>query len=194
MCSDDITIVVDGVTVTGEIYGRKIHAVGVEILSPYCNLCNYSSFPLLGGRPGFDRRGPDGNVKAAELLEQLYHFGRFLDASLPEIRRRYAEFDAQEARDTAALLEPWYVQRRALKRRLKSGEISSKEHMVLLKPLQKQIAALRSSIADPRNTFRGFVDRTYGLCAALRLPRIIRGEVTYNVNNCTAPTTRNKDE
>lgn len=137
--------------ILGKITKRNWPEVEVEIMSPYQGLKWLSPAIPLGMRQFKDYSGSDGDLKAIEMLSDLYRFCKYVDENLPKLKQTLQEYE--EAVHYAGNVEPRVVKKKELTRELrgemselrkdlKAGKIDSKDYPPLFTPLKRKVKDL----------------------------------------------------
>ena len=93
--SENITIVVDGTNVKGEIVQRSGSDIEVRITSPYQGISRGMHIPYFARvNPARDYRGPYGDETAVGLLKDLFLLGKFVEENTGILKTRLVEMDA----------------------------------------------------------------------------------------------------
>lgn len=135
-----ISIVVDGTNVTGEITHHDNRCVAVRLIEPFGRLSESVTIPLFATRyTSFE--GEAGLALARHLLADAYRRAVLFDRFATELRRlwRFTQglllrIDAEHPDAPARIAE----ERREIRARLRAGEISAREHQRLLHPLNRR--------------------------------------------------------
>lgn len=148
-----IQMQIEGVIVTGIINYRHAADISVSITSPYQNLTTGCHIPYFG-RPFYNYKTGYGIERTKDLLTGLYKQGQHIEANYFEI---FAAYQRLQQNIQVIKNQPAYIQcsqqKKALKSKLKSGELNNKEYQKRLSPLKKAKQALDFEIFELESDF-----------------------------------------
>lgn len=134
---DAIRVSIGGVEVSG-VVRRYPYDFTVTIKEPYRNLTSGLHIPYFArGHLSFD--GEYGNTRILQILEELYALGKYLEKEkdrLQAIIRGYEGVGDGSPLEAAVGIEG---QKKELKKRLRKGEITSREYQEYLSPLHQGV-------------------------------------------------------
>lgn len=118
------------------VMARSPSDLSVQITRPYVHLATGSHIMYLA-RPYRSFEGDYGDLRAREMLEELYRLGRYLDEHLEEIEALYRKKgQARRRHPTEDVQETFKQKRRRLRRELRDGDLTAVEYQQRLEALR----------------------------------------------------------
>jgi len=148
-----VKILIDDIEVEGRA-SRSSGNYGVAIIKPYCNLSGGCHIPGFA-RAHYSYEGDYGDASIRATLEELYTLGKFLDREMKNLKEKLKYYNDSVTKLSSGMMseQEFNIRRIALKKRLKDGEINSKEYQKAFTPLRKEYEELDSKIHAQRRAF-----------------------------------------
>jgi hypothetical protein len=149
------TIVVDGVTVEGEVTSRWSRDIAVKLVSPIGHVGASCSVPYFAAHiTNYDTITGDGTARG--LLEDCYRQAVLFDRYKDELARRYRDYEERVAsfkRDDADRPELLRAEKIEARRRFRAGEFDQRGYQTLLKPLRKRAGDYETRLWKMKDAF-----------------------------------------
>jgi hypothetical protein len=148
-----VKILIDNIEVEGTA-SRSSGDYSVEIIKPYCTLFGGCHIPYFA-RGLYTYEGDYGDASIRATLEELYTLGKFLDIEMENLKEKIKYCNDSVTTLTSEMMgeQEFNIKRIALKKRLRDGEINSKEYQKAFTPLRKEYEELDSKIHEQRYSF-----------------------------------------
>ena len=148
-----VKILIDDIEVEGRA-SRSLNQYGVTITKPYCNLSGACYIPGFA-RGLYTYEGEYGDASIKATLKELYTMGKFLDREMKNLKEKIKYYNDSVTKLSSEMMgeQEFNIKRIALKKRLKNGEINSKEYQKSFTPLRKEYEELDSKIREQRWSF-----------------------------------------
>ena len=149
-----VKILIDDIEVEGIVTHRSSGDYGVIIIKPFCNLsggCHISYF----ARGLYTYEGAYGDASIRATLKEVYTLGKFLAREMKNLKEEIKYYNDIVTKLSSEMMgeQEFNIKRIALKKRLKDGEINSKEYQKAFTPLRKEYEELGLKIHDQRRSF-----------------------------------------
>jgi hypothetical protein len=181
-----VKILIDDIEVEGIVTHRSSGDYGVIIIKPFCNLSGGCHIPYFA-RGLYNYEGEYGDASIKATLKELYTMGKFLDREMKNLKEEIKYYNDSVTKLTSEMMgeQEFNIKRIALKKRLKDGEISSKEYQKAFTPLRKEYEELDSKIHEQR---RSFVEKNFPMTIPIGTDEhvidIIEGKISIT-NSCS---------
>jgi hypothetical protein len=148
-----VKILIEDIEVEGRS-SRSLGDYGVAITKPYCNLFGGCHIPYFA-RGLYNYEGEYGDASIKATLKELYTMGKFLTKEMKSLKEKIKYYNDIDTKLSSEMIgeQEFNIKRLALKKRLKDGEITSKEYQKAFTPLRKEYEALGSKIHEQRYSF-----------------------------------------
>ena len=148
-----VKILIDDIEVEGRA-SRSSGDYGVAITKPYCNLYGACHIPCFL-RGCYTYEGDYGDASIRATLKEVYTLGKFLAREMKNLKEEIKYYNDIVTKLSSEMIgeQEFNIKRLALKKRLKDGEITSKEYQKAFTPLRKEYEALGSKIHEQRYSF-----------------------------------------
>ena len=148
-----VKILIDDIEVEGRA-SRSSGNYGVAIIKPYCNLSGGCHIPGFA-RAHYSYEGDYGDASIRATLKEVYTLGKFLAREMKNLKEEIKYYNDIVTKLSSEMMgeQEFNIKRIALKKRLKDGEITSKEYQKAFTPLRKEYEELGSKIHEQRYSF-----------------------------------------
>ena len=148
-----VKILIGDIEVEGIAY-RSLNQYSVGITKPYCNLYGACHIPCFL-RGCYTYEGDYGDASIRATLKELYTLGKFLAREMKNLKEEIKYYNDIVTKLSSEMMgeQEFNIKRIALKKRLKDGEINSKEYQKAFTPLRKEYEELGLKIHDQRRSF-----------------------------------------